>query len=266
MCSLTFLAPYTNNDHPQTFTRTAESPFNSEAKSMSISGTHATGGTLNGASRDTYYTKGALDALLDRCKFYHVADGSTPPLDAGTRASIISRAQTTATYGLFDGPDASTSRPATPAGREQDNLVFVGFQAMRDPPRRGVADSISLLQNGGVQVVMITGDAAPTALAIARDLGLRVGRAPQGLNELGVPLGHSRNASVASYCLTGAQIDKMSKAQLREAVGGVSVFARTTPRHKMAIVEAFQARGAVVGMTGDGGTFLLFRPLLLRFI
>lgn len=59
------------------------------------------------------------------------------------------------------------------------------------------------------------------------------------------------------YCLTGKAIDGMSKVQLRERVGSVSVFARTTPRHKMAIVEAFQARGAVVAMTGDGGTYSL---------
>jgi Ca2+-transporting ATPase len=117
--------------------------------------------------------------------------------------------------------------------------VFVGFQAMLDPPRKGVADAIALLQSGGVQVVMITGDAEQTALSIAQKLGLRVGR------------GGSSSASSAAY-LTGKAIDQMTKAQLRERVGAVSVFARTTPRHKMAIVEAFQSRGAVVAMTGDG--------------
>ena len=67
--------------------------------------------------------------------------------------------------------------------------------------------------------------------------------------QLGLRLG-AGNAS----CLTGREIDQMSKAQLRERVGSVSVFARTTPKHKMAIVDAFQSRGAVVAMTGDGGT------------
>ena len=80
---------------------------------------------------------------------------------------------------------------------------------------------------------MITGDAEETALSIARSLGLRVGAGKSG-------------------CLTGQAIDRMNKQQLREVVGGVSVFARTTPKHKMAIVEAFQSRGAVVAMTGDG--------------
>jgi Ca2+-transporting ATPase len=109
---------------------------------------------------------------------------------------------------------------------------------MLDPPRRGVADSIALLQAGGVQVVMITGDAEATALSIAQKLGLKVGR--------------------GAGVLTGKAIDQMTKAQLKERVGNVSVFARTTPRHKMAIVEAFQARGAVVAMTGDGGKFSMF--------
>jgi len=110
---------------------------------------------------------------------------------------------------------------------------------MLDPPRKGVAEAISILQSGGVQVVMITGDAEQTALSIAQKLGLRVER-----------VGSSFFGS--SACLTGKAIDQMTKVQLRERVGAVSVFARTTPRHKMAIVEAFQARGAVVAMTGDG--------------
>jgi Ca2+-transporting ATPase len=93
---------------------------------------------------------------------------------------------------------------------------------------------------------MITGDAEQTALSIAQKLGLRVG--PRG----------SLGAEQSRHCLTGKAIDLMTKAQLKERVGAVSVFARTTPRHKMAIVEAFQSRGAVVAMTGDGGMNAFF--------
>jgi P-type Ca2+ transporter type 2C len=240
----------------------------------------------NTGGPETYYAKGAIDALLERCTRYHVADGSTPPLDASTRSAILTRAQSTAARGLrvvgmaytVDPPPSSganslaasfvaVSRPGTPQPPPptqeglRNELVFVGFQAMRDPPRKGVANAVHELQQGGVQVVMITGDAEQTALAIARELGLRVGSsvvAAQQLDELGAPMSpvtpsHQRSASLTTYCLTGAMIDRMNKAQLREAVGSVSVFARTTPRHKMAIVEAFQSRGAVVAMTGDGG-------------
>lgn len=226
--------------------------------------------TVNGAPREMYYIKGSIDAVLERCKFYYVNEDSTPGLDANTRNVILTKAQATASrglrviamaygYGSVDSapgsrpPSRTTSRtsspsPATttdPSGGQKTNLVFAGFQAMLDPPRKGVADSIALLQSGGVQVVMITGDAEETALSIAQKLGMRVGRAAIGVG--------SGRVVTSQYCLTGKAIDQMTKAQLKERVGSVSVFARTTPRHKMAIVEAFQSRGAVVAMTGDGG-------------
>ena len=239
---------------------------------------------------EMYYIKGSIEIILPRCKFYYVNDESTPILDASTRNVILTKANITAARGLrviamaygFGSAASPTppfggvveSRTASPAfgasvngtvdtslsttSGDKTNLVFVGFQAMLDPPRKGVADSIGLLQAGGVHVVMITGDAEPTALSIAQQLGMRVGRTggprgrrgPGGDQEEGH--GHISNA----HCLTGKAIDGMTKAQLRERVGNVTVFARTTPKHKMAIVEAFQARGKVVAMTGDGGESL----------
>ena len=217
---------------------------------MAVSGTH--NNTEGPAKREMYYIKGSIDGILERCKFYYVSDDSTPALDGNSRNAILSKAQSTASRGLrviamaygygavesSQPPSVAPSRAGTPSlEKDKSNLVFVGFQAMFDPPRKGVADAISLLQSGGVQIVMITGDAEQTALSIARQLGLRVG--PGTVS-----------------CLTGREIDSMSKAQLRERVGAVSVFARTTPKHKMAIVEAFQSRGAVVAMTGDGGAYV----------
>ncbi|KAJ6631379.1 hypothetical protein B0H10DRAFT_2159734 [Mycena sp. CBHHK59/15] len=208
---------------PDRRARLSERPFNSEQKYMSVSGIHTDSPTLvvNGnGSREMYYIKGSIDTVLERCKFYYVNDESTPGW-MPTRAAS-SR----------DGMGAKL------------NLVFAGFQAMLDPPRKGVADSIGLLQAGGVQVVMITGDAEETALSIARALGLKVGSQ------------HSHGGSLgAAYCLTGKAIDQMSKAQLKERVATVTVFARTTPRHKMAIVEP-SSRGGVVAMTGDGGRLI----------
>ncbi|KAI0041087.1 Ca-transporting ATPase [Auriscalpium vulgare] len=246
-------------DPRPTFTRLSERPFNSEQKSMAVSGTHgppsATASSSQLASgREMYYIKGSIDSILPRCKYYHVSEDSTPTLDASMRSVISTHAQSTASRGLrvialaysfgsvessSAGPSRAPSRPTSPTpgkDKERSNLVFVGFVAMLDPPRKGVADAIALLQGGGVQVVMITGDAQQTALSIARDLGLRV----------------PRTGEAGSACLTGHEIDQMTKAQLRERVGGVSVFARTSPKHKMAIVEAYQSRGAVVAMTGDG--------------
>jgi Ca2+-transporting ATPase len=244
--------------------------------------------------KEMYYIKGSIEAILPRCKFYFVNDESTPALDGNTRNVILTRANTTAARGLrviamaygFGSAAATTpplriagSRTASPAFGasingttetslsttaaigDKTNLVFVGFQAMLDPPRKGVADSIGLLQAGGVHVVMITGDAEATALSIAQKLGMRVGRVggshESGRREQGSPEDQEHRQISNVHCLTGKAIDGMTKAQLKERVGNVTVFARTTPKHKMAIVEAFQARGKVVAMTGDGGTFFL---------
>jgi Ca2+-transporting ATPase len=171
------------------------------------------------------------------------------------RSGIAGKAQAASTRGLrvlamaYGNADAiGPSRPSSPMPNnttdysdkdKSAHLVFAGFVAMYDPPRKGVADAVSHLQRGGVQVVMITGDGEETAMSIAKSLGLR-------------------GASNPNACLTGSALDRMTAVQLRERVGNVSVFARVSPKHKMAIVEAFQARGAVVAMTGDGGKFFLF--------
>ncbi|KAJ7578276.1 Ca-transporting ATPase [Mycena floridula] len=252
------------------FKRLSERPFNSEQKYMAVSGVHT-----DSSGREIYYTKGSIESILDRCKFYYVNDDSTPGLDASTRGVILGKAHSTAARGLrviamaygygsvdtgssSNSSPRSTSPPDPTANGNKSNLVFVGFQAMLDPPRKGVADSIALLQSGGVQVVMITGDAEETALSIARKLGLKVGSQRMGnsVGSVGVAGSPARNrfpsVDHSSYCLTGKAIDQMSKAQLKERVGSITVFARTTPRHKMAIVEALQANGQVVAMTGDG--------------
>ncbi|KAG2142271.1 uncharacterized protein EDB93DRAFT_611333 [Suillus bovinus] len=261
---INILSSFNIPDQRQYFTRLSEKSFNSEQKYMAVSGIHSYSTAVHsGPHSEMYYIKGSIDAILDRCKYYFVTDSSTPVLDASTRSLILNNAQATASrglrviamaygYGSVDSPRQDSAQPQhratqsvsasrTPVPDEdKTNLVFVGFQAMFDPPRKGVADAIGLLQNGGVQVVMITGDAEQTALAIAQKLGLRVGPT------------HAHDAQLRKYCLTGKDLDQMSRSQLIERVGSVSVFARTTPRHKMAIVEAFQARGAVVAMTGDG--------------
>lgn len=252
----------------QGFQRLFEKPFNSEQKYMAVSGTH----TADDDARERCYMKGAIEAVLEKCRFYYVSEDSSPPLDAAMRTRILAKATEAAARGLrvialaygfgavddrrtpsrVPSPSPNAERPATPllsvtssnasssvARTPNSNLIFVGFQAMLDPPRRGVADAVALLQAGGIQIVMITGDAEHTALAIARQLGLRV-------------------QPGSASCLTGQSIDEMTRAQLRDRVASVSVFARTTPRHKMAIVEAFRDRGAVVAMTGDGGTWRMF--------
>lgn len=233
VCSIFFLLRFYLITFWQMFMRSSEIPFNSEQKFMAVSGRHE--GVDN---REVLYVKGSIDAVLSRCRFYYVSDAATPALDAHMRSVIKHKAEEVASRGLrvlamAYGFGSVDSQIQSPPGKS--NLVFTGFEAMLDPPRKGVAGAIDSLQRGGVQVVMITGDAEQTAVSIAKDLGLCM-----------------QNNSI--NCLTGSDLDRMSERELVERVGNISVFARTTPRHKLAIVKAFQARGKVVAMTGDGGT------------
>ena len=233
------------SDRRAQFTKVSEEPFNSEKKWQSVTGTLvdepiSTGHSLSRSvtpsmggpafapsSRETTYTSGALETVLARCGLLLRSDGSTAPLDPSFTSIITSKAAELSAAGL--------RVVALACGPDPASLIFCGLQGIMDPPRPGVADAIAALNAASVQVVMITGDAEETAVAIARELGIRVNRGGQ------------------RSVLSGRDIDALSQRQLQERIGGVSVFARTTPRHKMAIIEAFQSRGAVVAMTGDGG-------------
>ena len=119
------------------------------------------------------------------------------------------------------GPDSELER----------NLTFAGLMGLTDPPRAGVREAVAQWRAAGIRPVMITGDHAATASAIARELGI--------LTDSG-------------QVLTGAQLDELSDAELKKAVRSCDVFARVSPEHKVRIVRAFQANGEVAAMTGDG--------------
>ena len=221
-------------DARRRFERKIEIPFSSETKLMIVTG------SLDAGS-DMVYVKGAVEAVISRCRYYYVTDTSTPALDDSVSKTILDRSNQVSAKGLRVIALAY-GFPLKDSAAEPEDLIFVGFQAMMDPPRRGVAHAISALHGAGVQVVMITGDAEPTALAIARELGLKVSPSSGVANG---PVG-------ASSCMLGNQVDQLSERELIERVPQITVFARTTPRHKMAIVKAWQMRGATVAMTGDG--------------
>ena len=114
-------------------------------------------------------------------------------------------------------------------------LAFAGLVGMNDPPRKGVDKSIRRLIAGGVRVIMVTGDSETTAVAIGKQLGM-----------------HIMNSSLGYSILRGDQVEQMSESELTQAIATTTIFARTSPEHKLKIVRAFQARGDVVAMTGDG--------------
>ncbi|KAL8739436.1 MAG: hypothetical protein Q9190_007763, partial [Brigantiaea leucoxantha] len=242
--------------------RVAETPFSSERKWMGVViGVRNLQDHSNGP--DVAYIKGALEQVLKRCDTYMTKDGREVVLDQPRRQAAVAAAEKMAEEGLrvlgfASGPVRDTSvktfqsRSSTPrlssegvSDRQYSEdtyagLVFAGIVGMNDPPRKGVDKSIRRLMNGGVKVIMITGDAETTALAIARKLGL--------------PVNEHRGTTTPGCrpVLNGDELDRMSPEELANAMSGTLIFARTSPEHKMKIIRALQSRGDVVAMTGDG--------------
>lgn len=232
--------------------RTTETPFSSERKWMGVmianplaDITHGLGG-----GNDMAYIKGALEQVLRKCDTYLNTEGREIILDDQRRQDAINAAKVMADQGLRVIAFASgtirsrkppSSRVSTPKQGDQPRLTetdysglcFAGMVGMNDPPRKGVSKSIQRLQRGGVKVIMITGDAEATAVAIGKGLGMSLNPA-------------------AREVLRGDELDRMTEDELSEAISHTSIFARTTPEHKMKIIKALQKRGDVVAMTGDG--------------
>jgi P-type Ca2+ transporter type 2C len=178
-------------------------------------------------------TKGAVDGMLEVASAAWV-EGRAEPLDAALRTRIVAAHDELARDGLrilcvglrrLDQPP----RPHEVAAIEQD-VMLVGLVGMMDPPRPEVREAVRLCRSAGIRPVMITGDHPLTARHIARTLGI------------------AEDDAFAS----GAELDARSDAELRMLAGEVSVFARVSPAHKIRLVQAYQADGSVVAMTGDG--------------
>jgi Ca2+-transporting ATPase len=172
-------------------------------------------------------TKGAPDEVLDVCTHVLTAKGAIE-LDPRSRGRIRAQNEQYAKDALRVLAFAyRTLEPGEPAV-EQD-LVFVGLQAMRDPPRPDVKRALGHCRTAGIRVVMITGDYRATAIAIGEELGIR------------------------GAALTGAEVERMTDAELQHALeSDTNVFSRTTPEHKLRIVTALQRSGKTVAMSGDG--------------
>jgi magnesium-transporting ATPase (P-type) len=202
------------------YVRVAEIPFDSETR-MAVT-FHAFD------DRTVALVKGAPEVVLRLC-----VDAEGGDLD---RDAIHAEAERMAAAGLrvlafarrdLPGPEEAHALAAEGVVEE---LTFLGLQAMIDPPREEAAVAVRECQEAGIRVVMITGDHALTASAIAEAVGI----APSG------------------KVLGGVELDLLSDDELRDAVTGTSVFARVSPEHKLRIVTALQANGETVAVTGDG--------------
>ena len=203
--------------------RSSEFPFDSTRKLMSTLHPRAGGGW-------TVYVKGAPDVLLGRC-----ANGPHGPLSQEERRQILEANEHMARRALrviAVGTRTLELLPTRPEPRAvESGLTFLGLFGLMDPPRPEVRAAVEQCHRAGVRPVMITGDHKATALAVARELDM-VGPGDQ--------------------VVTGPELDFMPQELLEEDVDRFAVFARVTPEHKMRIVEAWQKKGMVVAMTGDG--------------
>ncbi|MBU2537355.1 MAG: cation-transporting P-type ATPase [Proteobacteria bacterium] len=204
-------------------------PFESEHQYMA---TLHDGGL--GAPR-LVYLKGAVEAVLARCVTQLDRMGNPVPL----RVEDIQEAvESMAAKGMRVLAMARAEMgPETWAIHHADlptTMVFLGLQGMIDPPRPEAVEAVKICQAAGIRVKMITGDHPVTAAAIAEQVGL-----------------YSRSTARGAV-LTGAELEKLSDSEFIDRAGDTAVFARATPEQKLRLVEALQARGQVVAMTGDG--------------
>jgi len=217
-----------------------ELPFDSDRKrstmirraSSSADGAQPHEGTLRA------FTNGAPGPLLKVCESLYTVEGIRP-LTAADREEILAQTSRMAQQGLRvlaaaerDLESASPSELTELTADEVERaLVFVGLSGMYDPPRSEAKDAIAKCRAAGIRVVMITGDHPATAKAIAQEIGI--------CSEADEPIG-------------GLELNKMSDEALRQRAPEVAVYARVTAEHKLRIVRALKASGAVVAMTGDG--------------
>lgn len=207
------------------FPREAELPFDSERKLMST--LHTFGG------RKAMLTKGGPDVLFSRCT-HVLLSGQEVPLTPEVlerfntaNEQFSGRALRVLAYAYKNVPDTFTA-----VGLEDEqNLVLVGLTAMIDPPREAVYGSIAESNKAGIRTIMITGDHKTTAQAIGRDIGL------MAEHEIAV---------------TGQELDAMSEEELDSRLERIGVYARVSPENKIRIVRAWQRKGKITAMTGDG--------------
>lgn len=204
--------------------RLGELPFDSDRKLMSTCHLHE--------GEKILFCKGALDILLKRCTHALTAEG-WEELNSENQMKILKVSEELSKkglrvlafgYKLFDHPETLTME-------DEKDFLFLGLIAMIDPPREESKKAVETAKNAGIRTIMITGDHVVTASAIAREIGI--------LNE-------------GDMTLDGLGLDQLTDSELDDILPKVVVYARVSPANKIRIVEAWQRRGEIVAMTGDG--------------
>ena len=204
----------TKDELEEEFERLAEIPFDSDRKLMT------TVNRIHG--RNIVIVKGACDILVSRCIS---GDKEKAKIMTERMSEDALRVLAIAIKEIDEVPDEPTCEDL------ENGLTLVGLIGMIDPPRPEAKDAVAVCRKAGIKTVMITGDHVVTAKAIAKDLGI---------------------FEDGDMAVTGRELDKMSDEELASAVEKITVYARVSPENKIRIVKAWQAKGHVVSMTGDG--------------
>ncbi|NXA35034.1 AT2C2 ATPase, partial [Eudromia elegans] len=199
------------------YIRKKEIPFSSEQKWMAVKCM-----LQNQDQEDIYFMKGAFEEVIQHCTMYN-SGGISLLLTPQQRAFYQQEEKRMGSSGL--------RVLALASGPELGRLTFLGLVGIIDPPRAGVREAVQVLLESGVSVKMITGDALETAVAIGQNIGLCNGKLK---------------------AMSGEELDRMAESELTAIVKNVSIFFRTSPKHKLKIIKALQRAGAIVSMTGDG--------------
>ncbi|XP_052758967.1 calcium-transporting ATPase type 2C member 1 isoform X1 [Galleria mellonella] len=203
------------------YTRLHEIPFSSETKMMVVK--CAPKFSSEGKPKEEVFVKGAIEKVLPLCTRYIDSAGNYAPMTKDKQNDFLSEAYNIGRMGL--------RTIAMCRGESLEALTYTGVCGVCDPPRPTVRAAVATLRRAAVAVKMVTGDARPTALAVAQMVGLDV---------------------LHSQSLSGEQLDSMTDEELDRIIDTVSVFYRVTPKHKLSIVKSLQRLGNIVGMTGDG--------------
>jgi P-type Ca2+ transporter type 2C len=206
-----------------TYPEVGEIPFSSERKLMAVFCRAPDGEGLRA------FVKGASARIVDRCDRLLMAEGEVP-LDAGARGRLLAESERLGEEGyrvlaLAAGDVGSAEEDAL------EGLTFLGLAAMSDPPAPLAMETIASLHAAGIRTMMITGDQLPTAVSVARTLGLM---------------------EAGDQAIEGRVSDRLGRSTLRERGVKLKVLARVDPADKLEIVTALQARGEIVAMLGDG--------------
>jgi Ca2+-transporting ATPase len=192
--------------------------FDSKRKMMSI---------IRDAGRNNImYSKGAIEKILHASE-YEFVNGKIEKLNDKRKKEILSEAKKMEEDALrvlaFAFKKISKEKKA-----EENNLIFLGFTGMIDPPRKEVKEAVRQCKLAGIKIKMITGDSIITAMAVAKKIGI-IGKA-----------------------ITEDELEKMSDEELKQSIDSIAIFARTTPHQKLRITTILQSKGEVVAITGDG--------------